>query len=93
MKTKSVDVTAKRKIVKNEEEEEDMKEQFRSFSVLEEEKKDLIPIIDKNTKSSKKISNQDLISPEVSEGKVRRKTLNNFLFSHKSTFSRVNPLY
>jgi hypothetical protein len=77
MKTKPVDDTAKRKIVKNEE-EEDMKEQFRSFSVLEEEKKDLIPIIDKNTKSSKKISNQDLISPEVSEGKVRRKALNNF---------------
>jgi hypothetical protein len=92
MKTKPVDDTAKRKIVKNEE-EEDMKEQFRSFSVLEEEKKDLIPIIDKNTKSSKKISNQDLISPEVSEGKVRRKSLNNFLFSHKSTFSRVNHLY
>jgi hypothetical protein len=92
MKTKPVDDTAKRQIVKNEE-EEDMKEQFRSFSVLEEEKKDLIPIIDKNTKSSKKISNQDLISPEVSEGKVRRKSLNNFLFSHKSTFSRVNHLY
>ncbi len=81
MKTKPVDVITKRKIVKNDK-EEDMKEQFRSFSVLEEEKKDLIPIIDKNTQSSKKISNQDLISPEVSEGKVRRKTMRITFYFH-----------
>jgi hypothetical protein len=59
-------------MIKNEEEEE-INEQFRSFSVLEEEKKDSIQKIDKNTKSSKKISEQNLISTENNEEKVRIK--------------------
>jgi len=57
------------------EEEEEINEQFRSFSVLEEEKKDSIQKIDKNTKSSKKISEQNLISTENNEEKVRIKTI------------------
>lgn len=71
-------------MVKNDEEE--INGQFRSFSVLEEEKKDSTLMIDKKAKSSKKISDQNLISTEMNEEKVRIKIFNNFLFSHRSTF-------
>jgi len=70
MKNTPMETIRKKEMIKNEEEEEELNEQFRSFSVLEEEEKDSIQKIDKNTKSSKKISEQNLISTE----KVRIKT-------------------
>jgi len=72
IKNTPTETNTKKKMIKNEEEEE-INEQFRSFSVLEEEKKDSIQKIDKNTKSSKKISEQNLISTENNEEKVRIK--------------------
>ncbi len=73
IKNTPTETNTKKKMIKNEEEE--INEQFRSFSVLEEEeKKDSIQKIDKNTKSSKKISEQNLISTENNEEKVRIKT-------------------
>jgi len=70
MKNTPMETIRKKEMIKNEEEEEELNEQFRSFSVLEEEEKDSIQKIDKNTKSSKKISEQNLFSTE----KVRIKT-------------------
>ena len=51
-----------------------MNEHFRSFSVLEEEKKDS----NQKTKSSKKIPDQDLISTEKDEEKVRHRLISYF---------------
>jgi len=88
MKNTPVKTNTKKEMVKNDKEE--INEQFRSFSVLEEEKKDSIPTIDKNTKLTKKISDQTSISTEKNEEKVRIKTFTNFLFLHKLTFFRLN---
>ncbi len=57
-------ITKKEPVQNNKEEEDEIHESFRSFSVLEEEKKDSIQMIDKTTSSSKTISDQNLISPE-----------------------------
>jgi hypothetical protein len=76
-------------MVKNDEDDDDeMNEHFRSFSVLEEEKKNPIQMIDKKTKLSKTISDEDVISTEKSEEKVR--LVINFLFLYKLIFSRRN---
>jgi hypothetical protein len=72
-----------------EEEEEEINEQFRSFSVLEE-KKDSIQKIDKSTKPSQKISDQNIISTEKNEKTVRIKILSDILFSSKPIFFRLN---
>lgn len=63
-----------------------MNQQFRSFSVLEEEKKDSIQKPDKNTKLTKTHSEGNLSSTEE---KVRIQTLCLFLFSYKPIFFQI----
>ncbi|CAF3109971.1 unnamed protein product [Rotaria sp. Silwood2] len=110
MKKTSVETITTKKIVENNQEEEEkrekMNEQFRSFSLLEEEKKDSNQIIDKSTKLSKKISDQDSISKEKEEKKIESPVLdaaNLCRYCHKDIPSqnrqlheiycqRVNPL-
>jgi len=71
IKRTPIETNKKQEMVKNDKEEEEINGQFRSFSVLEEEEeKDSTPMIDKKTKSSKKISDQNLISTEMNEEKI-----------------------
>ncbi|CAF3459853.1 unnamed protein product [Rotaria sp. Silwood1] len=117
MKKTSVETITTKKIIENNQAEEEevnddddddgkMNEQFRSFSLLEEEKKNLSQIIDKSTKLSKKISDQDLISNEKEENRIESPildTANLCRYCHKDIppqnrqlheiyCQRVNPL-
>ncbi|CAF1241513.1 unnamed protein product [Rotaria sp. Silwood1] len=118
MKKTSVETIKTKKIIENNQAEEEevndddddddgkMNEQFRSFSLLEEEKKNLSQIIDKSTKLSKKISDQDLISNEKEENRIESPildTANLCRYCHKDIppqnrqlheiyCQRVNPL-
>ena len=70
---------------------EEINEPFRSFSVLEEEKKDWRPMNDKKTELSKTISDQNLISTEEeNEDRVRKNPLSISHVSINLYFSRLN---
>ncbi|CAF3479561.1 unnamed protein product [Adineta steineri] len=101
MKKSSIETSPKpQQTVKNNIEETN--KQFRTFSLLSEEKKDSIPIIDKNRKSSTEISSEEIISTEKSESPVLDLT-NRCRYCHKDIppqnlqlhqlyCERVNPL-
>ncbi|CAF4339317.1 unnamed protein product, partial [Adineta steineri] len=101
MKKSSIEISPKpQQTVKHNIEETN--KQFRTFSLLSEEKKDSILIIDKNRKLSTEISSEEIISTEKSESPVLDLT-NRCRYCHKDIppqnlqlhqlyCERVNPL-